>query len=112
MYRGRGIAIWSGHHVLIHHMKVHDCPNSGIRSNNGDYITFTENEVYNNTWYSPNAESAIVIATAKSIDEKDFIKMKITSNLVYNNYNQIPYYNKTYKDLGYCENGETYGCEA
>lgn len=32
-YRGRGIAIWNGHHINIHHMKVHHCPNSGIRVN-------------------------------------------------------------------------------
>ena len=28
-YTGRGIAIWSGHHVYIHDMEVHHCPASG-----------------------------------------------------------------------------------
>ena len=36
-YRGRGIAIWGGNHIFIHHMIVHHCPGSGIRVNNGDY---------------------------------------------------------------------------
>jgi len=37
-FRGRGIAIWNGHNINIHHMLVHHCPNSGIRVNKGDYI--------------------------------------------------------------------------
>ncbi len=106
-YSGRGIAIWSGHHIKIHNNIVHDCPNSGIRVNNGDYITVDNNEVYNNTWWSSNAESAIVFATAQAIDTLDMIKMLMTNNLVYDNYNNIPYYNSTYT-------GETsdYGTEA
>lgn len=95
-YSGRGIAIWSGHHITIHNNKIHDCPNSGIRVNNGDYCTITDNEVYNNTWWSSNAESAIVFATALDIDTESIIKMVITNNLVYDNYNNIPYYNSTY----------------
>ncbi len=75
---------------------MHDCPNSGIRVNNGDYITIDNNEVYNNTWWSSNAESAIVFATAQDIDTLGIIKMVMTNNLVYDNYNNIPYYNSTY----------------
>lgn len=99
-YGGRGIAIWSGHHIHIHDNKVHDCPNSGIRINNGDYCTVDNNEVYNNTWWSSNAESAIVFATAQDIDMQSIIKMSITRNLVYDNYNNIPYYNPTYPTNG------------
>lgn len=95
-FSGRGIAIWSGHHIYIHDNIIHDCPNSGIRVNNGDYCTIDRNEVYNNTWWSSNAESAIVFATAQDIDTESIIKMRITNNLVYDNYNNIPYYNSTY----------------
>ncbi|MEM7366955.1 MAG: T9SS type A sorting domain-containing protein [Bacteroidota bacterium] len=94
-FSGRGIAIWSGHHIYVHHNKVHDCPNSGIRMNNGDYCTVDNNEVYNNTWWSSSAESAIVFATAMAIDTRDTIKMIMTNNLVYDNYNTIPFYNGT-----------------
>ncbi|MGB1205128.1 MAG: T9SS type A sorting domain-containing protein [Chitinophagales bacterium] len=95
-YSGRGITIWSGHHINIHDNLIHDCPNSGIRVNNGDYCDISNNEVYNNTWWSSNAESAIVFATSLDIDTKDTIKMVITKNLVYDNYNNVPYYNSTY----------------
>lgn len=91
-FSGRGIAIWSGHHVFIHDNIVHDCPNSGIRVNNGDYITVHNNVVYNNTQKSSSAESAIVFATSQAIDTKDTIKMVMTNNLVYDNYNTIPFY--------------------
>ncbi len=95
-YSGRGIAIWSGHHLYIHDNLIHDCPNSAIRANNADYCTIDHNEVYNNTWWSSNAESAIVYAQAQDIDTLSIIKMKITYNLVYDNINFIPYYNSTY----------------
>lgn len=98
-FSGRGIAVWGGdasrypHHIKMHHMKVHDCPNSGLRVNDADYCEFSHNEVYNCTWWSSNAESAIVFAQSKDYDEKtDIIKMRMTHNLVYNNRNFIPFY--------------------
>ncbi|MGB2128525.1 MAG: carbohydrate binding domain-containing protein [Flavicella sp.] len=95
-YKGRGIAIWSGHHITIKNNIIHDCPNSGIRVNKGDYCEVSYNTVYNNTWWSSNAESALVFAESKDIDTKSIIKMRITNNLAYDNYNNIPYYNSTY----------------
>ncbi len=95
-YKGRGIAIWGGHHITIKNNTIHDCPNSGIRVNKGDYCEVSYNTVYNNTWWSSNAESALVFAESKDIDTKSIIKMRITNNLAYDNYNNIPYYNSTY----------------
>ena len=92
-YKGRGIAIWDGHHINIFKNTVHDCPNSGIRVNNGDYCIVSNNIVYNNTWWSPNAESAIVFATINEFDNfSNIIKMRIVGNLVYANENRIPFY--------------------
>ncbi len=105
-YAGRGIAIWKGHHININNNKIHDCPNSGIRVNNGDYCIVANNEVYNNTWWSPNAESAIVYATVKQIDDSDKIKMKMISNLVYNNINKIPFHKFGNNQCS----GTDYGC--
>ena len=118
-FTGRGIAIWSGHHIILHNNKVYDCPNSGIRVNNGDYVVIAHNQVYNTTWWSFNAESAIVIAQSKHLDDKTHtIKMRITHNRTYDNINKIPYFNKTYMNNGTC-NGVTanssksdkYGCD-
>ena len=118
-FTGRGIAIWSGHHIILHNNKVYNCPNSGIRVNNGDYVVIAHNQVYKTTWWSFNAESAIVIAQSKHLDDKTYtIKMRITYNRTYDNINKIPYFNKTYMNNGTC-NGVTanssksdkYGCD-
>lgn len=105
-FHGRGIAIWGGHNINIHNNKVYDCPNSGIRVNNGDYCRVSFNEVFQNTFWSFNAESAIVFAQSKPIDDQNIIKMRIENNLVYDNLNKLPFYNKNYP----CNNPTGYGC--
>lgn len=109
-YKGRGIAIWAsagGHHISLHSNKVYDCPSSGIRINNSDYCILTNNEVSNTTTWSSAAESAIVIAQSKSYDQSMKIKMRLTRNKVFNNVNNIHYFNGTYD----CTNSKDYGCE-
>lgn len=118
-FTGRGIAIWSGHHIILHNNIVYNCPNSGIRVNNGDYVVIAHNQVYNSTWWSFNAESAIVIAQSKHIDDMTYkIKMRITHNKTYDNINKIPYFNKTYMNNGTCDGvtasssrSDKYGCD-
>lgn len=100
-YIGRGIVAWSGNHIRIEENEVSYCPNSGIRSNKGDYILITNNKVYGNTWWSSSAESAIVLAEAQSIDNLDIPKMFISENEVYDNENKITYYNPKYDDPAY-----------
>ena len=46
-----------------------------------------------NTFWSSNAESAIVFAESTNIDELDIVKMIIRNNVVFDNQNKIPYYN-------------------
>lgn len=111
LYTGRGIAFWSkkgNHHITVKNTKVHHCPNSGIRVDYGDYITFENNAVYSNCWWSRNAESGIVIAQATSIDSLDSIKTVIRNNRVWNNGNYVVYYNPNYGDGdGYGQPGYT-----
>lgn len=95
-YKGRGIAVWAGDHLYFHDNMVHHCPSSGIRVNKGDYVTISNNVVYSNTWWSSAAESAVVLATSKDIDTKTNIKMRLEGNVVFDNMNKIPYYNKNY----------------
>lgn len=102
-------------------MKVHHCPASGIRVNKGDYVTIADSEVYSNTWWSSSAESAIVLAEGKHIDEVSWIKMRLVGNTVYDNMNKVPYYNPNYawdyspigsydcSIFSACENGEVDG---
>ena len=93
----------TGDNIKIHNNRVHHCPNSGIRVNKGDYVAIEKNVVYANTWWSSNAESAIVIADSRHIDEKDITKMFFVRNRVYGNRNKIPYYNANYEDPNYLE---------
>eukprot|EP00929_Paragymnodinium_shiwhaense_P114721 TRINITY_DN83213_c0_g1_i1.p1 TRINITY_DN83213_c0_g1~~TRINITY_DN83213_c0_g1_i1.p1 ORF type:complete len:646 (-),score=44.29 TRINITY_DN83213_c0_g1_i1:52-1938(-) len=95
-FSGRGIAIWNGHHIHLHSMNVYNCPNSGLRVNNGDYLLLEDSEVFNNTWWSSNAESGIVFAQSKNVDNLDTYKMIMRHNKVYGNVNKIPYFNRNY----------------
>jgi parallel beta-helix repeat protein len=110
-YSGRGIAFWGktgNHHIVIKNNSVHHCPNSGIRANYVDYITIENNTVWQNCWWSPNAESGVVIAQATNIDDLDSIKIIFRNNKVYNNGNYVVYYNPTYGDGdGYGQSGYT-----
>ena len=58
-------------------------------------------KVYDNTWWSSSAESAIVLADSRNIDNLDIAKMFLVRNEVYGNRNYIPYYNEKYDDPQY-----------
>ena len=96
-FSGKGI--WGGydahHHIIIRNNIVHDTPGSGIRFNDSDHITIENNTVYNTTWWTSSASSAIVFAeTIATTDEENTtdIKMIMRGNTVYNNWNRIPFY--------------------
>ena len=96
-FSGKGI--WGGygahHHIIIRNNIVHDTPGSGIRFNDSDHIIIENNEVYNTTWWTSSASSAIVFAESIATSEADNgtdVKMIMRGNLVYNNWNRIPFY--------------------
>ena len=77
-FSGKGI--WGGydahHHVIIRNNIVHDTPGSGIRFNDSDHITIENNTVYNTTWWTSSASSAIVFAeTIATTDGNDASKI-------------------------------------
>ena len=91
--------IWGGygahHHIIIRNNIVHDTAGSGIRFNDSDHITIEYNEVYNTTWWTSSASSAVVFAETIASSEADNgtdVKMVMRGNLVYNNWNRIPFY--------------------
>ena len=116
LYHGRGIVVWGGYYVNIHNNTVYDCPNSGIRFNNSDFVRVSYNTVYNNTWWSYNGESGIVIAQSRNRDSDDTatkIKMRIENNITYNNINKLVYYNPSYNcdtSGNYDVNKNSYAC--
>ena len=96
-FSGKGI--WGGYgahnHIIIRNNKVYNTPGSGIRFNDSDHITIEYNEVYNTTWWTSSASSAVVFAETIATSESDNgtdIKMIMRGNLVYNNWNRIPFY--------------------
>ena len=96
-FSGKGI--WGGygahHHIIIRNNIVHDTPGSAIRFNDSDHITIEHNEVYNSTWWTSSASSAVVFAETIAASESDNgndVKMIMRGNTVYNNWNRIPFY--------------------
>ena len=95
-FSGKGI--WGGykahHNIIIRNNKVYNCTGSGIRFNDSDHITIENNEVYNCTWWTSSASSAIVYAETIAVDGDNTtdVKMIMRGNLVYNNWNRIPFY--------------------
>lgn len=109
-FSGKGI--WGGydphHHIIIRNNVVHDTPGSGIRFNDSDHITIENNTIYNTTWWTSSASSAVVFAETISISEEDNtdeIKMIIRGNTVYNNWNRIPFYMSSFPDNAQPPNG-------
>ncbi len=109
-FSGKGI--WGGyddhHHIIVRDNIVHDTPGSGIRFNDSDHITIENNTVYNTTWWTSSASSAIVFAETIAISEEentDDIKMIIRGNTVYNNWNRIPFYMSSFPDNAQPPNG-------
>ena len=96
-FSGKGI--WGGygahHNIIIRNNIVHDTCGSGIRFNDSDHILIEYNEVFNTTWWTSSASSAVVFAESIASSEADNgtdIKMIMRGNVVYNNWNRIPFY--------------------
>ena len=92
-YNGSGIAFWGpSHHIQVRSCQVYDCPGSGIRANQADYVTFADNIVARTCWYSAAGPSAMVIAQAQPIDQNEDFKIIVERNRVYDNRNFVPIY--------------------
>ncbi len=93
-----GKGIWGGYgahnNIIIRNNIVHDTCGSAIRFNDSDHILIENNIVYNSNWWTSSASSAIVLAESIAVagDNSDDIKMIIRGNIVYNNWNRIPFY--------------------
>jgi parallel beta-helix repeat protein len=94
-FNGKGIWGYGPHNnIIIRNNIVYNTPGSGIRFNDSDYITIENNTVYNTTWWTSSASSAIVYAESISVegDNGSEVKMIMRGNIVYNNWNRIPFY--------------------
>jgi hypothetical protein len=92
-YNGQGISFpGPSHHIAVLNNVVMDACGSGIRVNQGDYITIQGNRVSNSTGCTASASSALVIAQATSVDDLDTVKINILGNTVFDNRNRLPFF--------------------
>jgi hypothetical protein len=78
-------------HVIVRNCIIHDFPGGGISAIQADYITFENNQVYNNSWYTMYACSGISILTPVNSDRSTGYKNIIRNNICYNNRTEIPW---------------------
>jgi len=92
-FNGEGISFpGPSNHIEISNNEVSDACSSGIRVNQGDYVTIQGNSVSNSTGCTASASSAMVIAQATNVDDSDAVKITIQGNRVFDNRNQLPFY--------------------
>lgn len=99
VYNTNGISIGAGganssypHHVIIRNCTVHDFPGGGMGGQQADYLTFENNTVYNNAWFTMYACSGISILTPFNYDDEEGYHNRVTGNTVYNNHTKIKWY--------------------
>ncbi|MGL4612158.1 MAG: right-handed parallel beta-helix repeat-containing protein [Trueperaceae bacterium] len=78
------------HHLIIRNNTVFNLPGAGIGSNGSDYVRIENNTVYDNSYYSPFANSGISFYRSKAIDSSTETKMYIRRNVTYGNINLVP----------------------
>ena len=92
-YKGEGISFpGPSHHIEVLNNVVMDACGTGIRVNQGDYITIQGNTVSNSTGCTASASSALVIAQATNVDDVDTVKITILGNKVFDNRNRVPFF--------------------
>lgn len=104
-YNGHGVSIGSEesfadkgnvtHHIEIINCDVSECCGSGIGVYRADYITIENNTIYNNCWKTSSGSSGIHIYNPRNSNVKEFVSYHyiIKNNEIYNNRNEVPFFN-------------------
>ncbi len=79
------------HHVIFRNLKIHDWPAGGVGGGRCDYITIEGCTIYNTSWYTMYATSAISFLTPRDIDLNTGYKLIVRNNKVYNNKTLVPW---------------------
>ncbi|MDX2141060.1 MAG: right-handed parallel beta-helix repeat-containing protein [Chloroflexota bacterium] len=92
---GNGIAIGAAgqftHHVIVRNCTVRYFSGGGIYTYHADYVTIEDNIVAFNGFYSPYANSGISFYQNWNSDDSTDVKMIARRNIVYGNYNYVPF---------------------
>ena len=78
-------------HVIVRNNLVYNCPAGGIGAVNADYLTFDNNTVHSNSWFTRYATSGISILTPYNSDSYTGYKMFIRGNVTYDNETRVPW---------------------
>jgi hypothetical protein len=73
------------HHLRVARNHVWQCAGAGISAIHADYVTFEDNQVNENAWYSRYATSGINMYQAWNSDASTGTKMIVRGNRVYSN---------------------------
>lgn len=79
-------------HVTVRNCEIHDFPGGGLGASYCDYITFENNLIYNNAWYTMYACSGISIINPVNSDAKTDHKLIVRGNICNNNMTKIPWF--------------------
>ncbi len=103
LYNGTGILAvgnnlrWSNpatesipHHITVTNCQIYNCTSSELAFQQADYVTITNNEIYNNCWYTIYGTSGINLYQFINTDGTTDIHNNITNNLMYGNQMLVP----------------------
>ncbi|MFZ2654977.1 MAG: right-handed parallel beta-helix repeat-containing protein [Victivallales bacterium] len=78
------------HHIVVSNCRIYKFCGGGITSRHADYLTFEGNTIYENTFYSPYANSGISTYQDWNSDGNPGCKMIIRRNIIRHNQNRVP----------------------
>ena len=99
-YNGEGIqmmglsSLSSGHphHMRILNNTIHNCCAAGISGIQSDFITISNNIIYNNGWFTLYGSSGIVLYQNWNFNsDTTNYRMMITNNRIFGNMNYVPW---------------------
>lgn len=91
-YNGRALVANKSHHIEFTGNTIRNVPSAAIRAQQSDYITISNNKVYDNTFWTTQGVGAITISEATvrpTGDTYSGTKIVISQNEVYRNENRL-----------------------
>lgn len=86
-YNGQAFSVYTSTGLTFTNLTLHHCPSAAIHTQESDDVTFSDNLVYGNTWWTTHASTAVAFAQCEGTG-----KYTVTGNVVYGNRNFMPFY--------------------
>lgn len=83
------------HHIIVRNCTIHDNTASGTGAGGCDYVTYENNKIYNNSWYTQWACSGISVINPYNSNGVTGYKIFVRNNICYNNKDLIPWVDLT-----------------